>query len=97
MSARVSVFIYIVICLEVGVLLALLPWTDYWDENYFLTFVAAKLHAKWLVAALQSGYFKGAVSALGVLNIFAGMRDMLRFRESVSKLSEWESSTNTKN
>ena len=97
MSARVSVFIYIVICLEVGVLLALLPWTDYWDENYFLTFVAAKLHAKWLFTALQSGYFKGAVSALGVLNIFAGLRDMIRFRESVSKLSEWESSTNVKN
>ena len=91
MSAKVSVIVYILICLEVGVLLTLLPWTPYWDENFFLAFLAGKLHANWLVSLLQSGYLRGAISALGALNILAGLRDIFKFRESVNKLTEWES------
>lgn len=92
MSAKISVVVYILICLEVGVLLAYLPWSPFWYENFFLSFVVNKLHANWIVPVLQSGYMKGAVTALGAVNILAGLRDIFKFRESVSQLSEMEGS-----
>jgi hypothetical protein len=88
MSAKISVIVYILICLEVGVLLAYLPWSPLWYENFFLSFMANKLHASWIVPFLQSGYVKGAVSALGAINILAGLRDIFKFRESVRQLTE---------
>ena len=97
MSAKVSVIVYIIICLEVGVLLALLPWTDFWEENYFLALLQTKFHVAWLAGFLRSGYFKGAISALGVLNILAGLRDIFKFRASVNQLSDWESTSSEQN
>ena len=90
MSAKISVIVYILICLEVGVLLAYLPWSPFWYENFFLSFFVNKLHAGWIVPVMQSGYLKGAVTALGAVNILAGLRDIFKFRESVSQLSEAE-------
>jgi hypothetical protein len=90
MSAKFSVIVYILICLEVGVLLAYLPWSPFWYENFFLSFAVNKLHASWLVPLLNSGYVKGAVTALGVVNILAGLRDIFKFRESVRQLSEMD-------
>jgi hypothetical protein len=87
MSAKVTVIIYILICFEVGVLLAILPWTSYWDENFFLYFLMDRLRAPRLAAFLQSGYARGAVTGLGVLNILAGIRDILKFRESVNAIT----------
>ncbi len=92
MSAKISVIVYILICLEVGVLLAYLPWSPFWYENFFLSFMVNKLHASWIVPVIQSGYVKGAVTALGVVNILAGLRDTFKFRESVSQLSEMDGS-----
>ncbi len=92
MSAKISVIVYILICLEVGVLLAYLPWSPFWYENFFLSFLVNKLHASWLVPVLQSGYMKGAISALGAVNILAGLRDIFKFRESVHQLSDFENS-----
>ncbi|MBL8204656.1 MAG: hypothetical protein JNM09_10540 [Blastocatellia bacterium] len=88
MSAKISVIVYILICLEVGVLLAYLPWSPFWYENFFLSFAVTKLHAGWIVPIINSGYVKGAVTALGAVNILAGLRDIFKFRESVSQLSE---------
>ncbi|HZS05722.1 MAG TPA: hypothetical protein VFD58_12860 [Blastocatellia bacterium] len=91
MSAKITVIVYILICLEVGVLLAILPWTPYWNDNLFLYFISNALHAPWLTSALQSGYTRGAVTGLGALNILAGLRDAFKFRESVQTLTDWES------
>jgi hypothetical protein len=42
MSAKLSVIVYILICLEVGLLLVILPWLPYWEENFFLDFIAGR-------------------------------------------------------
>jgi len=86
MSAKFTVIVYIMICFEVGVLLAILPWTSYWDDNFFLYFLTSKLNAPSLVTFLQSGYARGAVTGLGVLNVMAGIRDIIKFQESVQTL-----------
>lgn len=90
MPAKLTVIVYILICLEVGILLIILPWTSYWDDNFFLYFLTGKMHAAWLGDLMQSGYVRGLVTALGVLNISAGLWEGYRFRESVRAFSAWE-------
>lgn len=90
MPAKVTVIVYILICLEVGILLVILPWTSYWDDNVFLYFVTGKMNAAWLGDLMQSGYMRGTVTALGLLNIGAGIWEAYRFRESVRAFAAWE-------
>jgi hypothetical protein len=91
MSAKVTAIIYILICFEVGILLIILPWTPYWDDNFFLNYITGKLQMTGLATFLQTGYVRGAVSALGIVNILAGLRDMFRFRESVHAIAALDS------
>ena len=86
MSAKITVVVYIMICFEVGFLLIILPWTHYWEDNVFLFFITGKLDATWMQTFLTSGYVRGAVTGLGVLNLLAGFRDTIKFRESVQSL-----------
>lgn len=87
MSAKVTAIVYILICFEVGILLIILPWKPFWEDNFFLYFITSKLNAPWIPTFMTSGYMRGAVTGLGVLNILAGLRDIFRFRESVNALA----------
>ncbi len=87
MSAKVTVIVYILICFEVGILLIILPWKPFWEDNFFLYFITSKLNAPWILTFMTSGYMRGAVTGLGVLNILAGLRDIFSFRESVNALA----------
>jgi hypothetical protein len=89
MSAKITVIVYILICFEVGILLLILPWypSAFWDENFFLYYVTDKLSAEWILGLLTSGYAKGLVTGIGMLNIMAGLIDVLKFRESVAALT----------
>ena len=91
LSAKITVIVYILICFEVGIMLLILPWTRYWDDNFFLYFVTGKLNSPGLFSFLTSGWVRGAVTGLGIVNILAGLRDVLKFRESVRTLSGHES------
>ena len=86
-SAKITVIVYILICFEVGIMLLILPWTRYWDDNFFLYFITSKLNAPGLLAFFTSGWVRGTVTGLGVINILAGLRDLIRFRESVRVLA----------
>ncbi len=68
-------------------MLLILPWTRYWDDNFFLYFVTGKLHSPGLFSFLTSGWVRGAVTGLGAVNLLAGLRDLFKFRESVFMLS----------
>ena len=94
MPARLTVIVYILICFEVGILLVILPWTAYWDDNLFLYFITGKLNAAWLGNLLQSGYVRGLVTALGLVNIGAGLWEAYRFKESVRALNAWDAPQN---
>ncbi len=87
MSAKITVIVYILICFEVGILLLILPWTpEFWEENFFLYYVTGKLNSALIHTVLTSGYVKGIVTGIGLLNILAGLRDLFKFRESVAAL-----------
>jgi len=48
---------------EVGLLLVLIPWSRFWERNYFAILVPA------LEAALTNNFVRGAVSGLGLVNL----------------------------
>lgn len=56
--------------LEVGFVLLVVPWSAYWDRNFF-TQALPELHA-----LLSSGYVRGAVSGLGVVNVIAAIGEL---------------------
>jgi hypothetical protein len=57
--------------IEVGLLLIVLPWSRFWERNYFIEAIPA------LDAALTNPYVRGAISGLGVVNLVAGFAEML--------------------
>jgi len=59
--------IVIVLCFEMGALLLYLPWTNFWEQNYFL----AHFPALRMLALHPS--FRGLVSGLGVLDFFVAL------------------------
>ena len=91
MAARLSVIFFIVLCLEVGVVLTLMPWLQPfglsdWGDNYLLLYAARKIGSQGLQQAVSSGWVRGAVTGLGLLNIFIAFWELAHFRDSVRAL-----------
>ncbi len=57
--------------LEIGFMLLVLPWSTYWDHNYFASLLPA-IHV-----LLTNNFVRGAVSGLGVVNVAAAIIDLL--------------------
>jgi hypothetical protein len=51
-------------------LLVLIPWSAFWDRNYFVEWSVA------LGAILTSNYTRGAITGLGLLNIWAALGEL---------------------
>jgi hypothetical protein len=80
----VTRLVLVVFFLEVGLVLTLAPWSAYWDRNYFAETMPA-VHA-----FITNNYVRGAVTGLGLVNIFAAVADlvgMFMARKSGSTLS----------
>jgi hypothetical protein len=56
--------------IEVGVLLILVPWSAYWERNYFAQLLPG------LSALMANHFVRGAVSGLGVINVVAGIAEL---------------------
>ena len=67
MLARLLLVAYF---LEVGLVLVLVPWSAFWDRNYFaITFPV-------LQDLLNNHYMRGAVSGLGIVNLLMGFDEL---------------------
>ncbi|HUQ32776.1 MAG TPA: hypothetical protein VM095_11700 [Pyrinomonadaceae bacterium] len=91
MAAKLSVIFYIVLCLEVGIVLTLLPWyspfgLSDWGDNFFLLYAAQKTGLQGLQYAVSSGWVRGAVSGLGLLNLGIAAWEIAHFRQTVRAL-----------
>lgn len=89
MAARLTVAFYIVLCLEAGVFLTVLPWVgggSYWGDNYFLVLAAQKIGAVGLQRAVASGWVRGAVTGLGLLNLAMAFWEIFHFNAAVRRL-----------
>lgn len=90
MAAKFYVLMFILVCLSVGALLAWLPWTAYWQNNFFLYYVVSKTGWTRLVPFFLSGYTRGAVTGIGVVNVLLGLREIFYFDQAVKVLEEQE-------
>ena len=92
MSSRLTVVFYIILCLEIGIVLTLLPWIPQgtlglsdWGNNYFLL-VAARKAGYGLQRFISSGWVRGTVTGIGLLNIAMGIWELFHFRQTVRAL-----------
>jgi hypothetical protein len=92
MSSRLSVIFYIILCFEIGIVLTVLPWVPHgwwglsdWGNNYFLL-VAAHKAGYGVQRFVASGWVRGAVSGIGILNLGMGIWELINFRKTVRAL-----------
>ncbi|MGP0072130.1 MAG: hypothetical protein ACLPWF_09370 [Bryobacteraceae bacterium] len=71
---KLGVFLFIIVCFEVGAFLTVFPWTPQWDNNSMANLLPG-LHDLW-----ASSYFRGALSGLGLLNIYISLGEVSRLR-----------------
>ncbi len=73
---RLSLFTFVLFCVVVGMTLVVLPWTPQWTQNSLL--------APWpaLRFFLLRGFVRGAVSGLGLLDLWFGVWEALHYRET---------------
>jgi hypothetical protein len=57
--------------LEIGFVLAVVPWSSYWDHNYF---AQAWPHVQ---ALITNNFVRGAVTGLGVVNIAVAVGELV--------------------
>ncbi len=72
---RLGVLLFVFICATIGVMLMIVPWRPEWSENPLLLSFPA-LHD--LVA---SGFIRGLVTGLGLVNVWIGFWEALQYRE----------------
>jgi hypothetical protein len=95
MSAKLSVIFYIILCLEIGLVLTLLPWIPQgtlglsdWGNNYFLLYAARKTGMHALQTVVASGWMRGAVTGVGLLNIGIAFWEIFHFKQTVHTLEQ---------
>jgi hypothetical protein len=55
---------------EIGVVLVVVPWMPYWQQNFFID---ARPYVEPL---LTNPFVKGAISGLGLVNLMAGLAEL---------------------
>ena len=69
-SALIRRLIFVAFFLEVGLLLVVLPWSAFWEHNYFIIEWPA------LESLVTNNFVRGAVTGLGLVNLYAGFADL---------------------
>jgi hypothetical protein len=88
MIERITVILFIALFLMAGFLLTLLPWVNIgvfgdWGDNYLLAFVSEQTGLPIIKNAVASGWARGAITGLGVMNLFLAFWEMAHFKQSV--------------
>jgi hypothetical protein len=72
MMNRIMHAVLLLIWLELGLVLILVPWSEFWELNYFLYQYPA------LGFLLKNAYLRGAISGLGFLNVLLAVQAFRR-------------------
>jgi hypothetical protein len=72
---RVGVLLFVFLCATVGVMLTIVPWRPEWSENPLL------LPYPVVHDLVSSGFVRGLVTGLGLLNVWTGFWEALHYRE----------------
>jgi hypothetical protein len=72
---RVGVLLFVFLCATLGVMLMILPWRPEWTDNPLLLSFPA------LREVFATGFVRGAVTGLGLLNVWIGFWEAMQYRE----------------
>jgi hypothetical protein len=78
---RALAILYIVFCFEMGVLLLVLPWLSLWHKNFFVE------NYLWVSALARDYYVRGAVSGIGLADIWLACLEVWRLRRELGLMS----------
>ena len=70
--------LFIIFCFELGLFLVVFPWLEYWDRNWFSSFIP-EWRGYW-----GNPFVRGAVSGVGALNIYIALGEIFRLRRFAS-------------
>jgi hypothetical protein len=69
---RVLGFCLVIFAFELGLFLLIFPWLNSWDLSWI------PMHSPRLSDIWMSRYFRGALSGLGLLNIYVALAELVR-------------------
>jgi hypothetical protein len=72
MISRFARVLFLLVWVELGLVLVLVPWSAFWEANYFL------VRYPGIDLLARSPYLRGAISGLGVMNIFLALESFRR-------------------
>jgi hypothetical protein len=78
---RISLVLFVVVCVWVGLILVVLPWTHAWTDNGLL------LRNLSLRSLASLNFVRGVVSGLGFINVWMGVSEAVHYREPRSDAS----------
>ena len=65
--------LYVLVLFEIGIFLLFVPWSGFWERNYFLQAYPT------LTSIVLSPTFRGAVCGLGFGNIYLAVLELFNF------------------
>ncbi len=73
---RLDLFVRIIVRLYLGLVVLVLPWLRFWDDNHLLVVFPQ------IAPLVLSGITRGVVSGLGLLNLYIAVHDAIHYREN---------------
>ena len=74
LQGRLARVLFILLSIEIGVFLLLIPWSEVWDRNLLLRYYPS------VRPFYLSHYLRGAVSGLGLVNLWIGVSQVWNSR-----------------
>jgi hypothetical protein len=72
---RTFLVVFVILCIELGVVLVVAPWTPVWTDNrLFLNFPQLR-------TLLRLGFVRGMVSGIGLLDIWIGIWEAVHYKD----------------
>ena len=72
---RTFLIIFVLLCIEIGIVLVALPWRPIWSDNALLA------NYPHLRTFLRLGFVRGAITGIGLLDIWIGIWEAVHYRE----------------
>lgn len=71
---KLGALLFVILTFELGVFLVVFPWLAWWELSYFSGL------SPWWEPVWDSPYFRGAVSGVGLVDIYISFLDLFRMR-----------------
>lgn len=72
---RIFLVVFVLFCLEIGIILTVAPWTPFWTGNSLLTTFPR------VREFLMNGFVRGLITGLGLTDISLAVTEAVRYRD----------------